>query len=374
MWKGILPPMNDCLARILTPVSRQDFLRHYGGREYLHINRNDPAFYAEFLTAAGVDRFLACDQLPAAFLNVVRDGKKCPIEAWSRVQTSARGQETVAVTERLLDLYGAGATLILNRVHLSIPGLRDLCADLTSEFGFLTQANVYLSPPGSAGFDRHADEHEVIVMQIAGSKHWQIFPGGESVRDLEMRSGDLLFLPRGLSHAASTSVEGSILVNQIVSMAKETADLGRPAPPAFADQETRRNFDTAFRARLTDLLARVTTAELLDRYYRAAVKQQPQAWPGRFSDLCDLAALTADSRVSRRRGILTHTRQDGRFLNVEFGERTVVVPAFLRGALDRILGRESFAVRDLEGLLTDAGKIRLVREFVRTGLLQIEKL
>jgi ribosomal protein L16 Arg81 hydroxylase len=79
-------------------------------------------------------------------------------------------------------------------------------------------ANVCITPQNSSGFTPHYDTHEVLVLQIGGSKVWRIYdpplklphrsqpfnaashrlpPRPRPRFELEMRPGDLLYLPRG---------------------------------------------------------------------------------------------------------------------------------------------------------------------------------
>ena len=67
-------------------------------------------------------------------------------------------------------------------------------------------------------------------------------------------------------------------------------------------------------------------------------------------------------------------REGGKFLSVVFADKTVVVPAFLKSALNKITGNNEFAIGEIEGFLSDEGKVRLVTEFVEAGLLRITKI
>ena len=55
------------------------------------------------------------------------------------------------------------------------------------------QINAYLTPPGAAALARHADAHDVIVVQLLGTKHWRI--ADESI---ELAGGDVVYIPEGL--------------------------------------------------------------------------------------------------------------------------------------------------------------------------------
>ena len=64
-------------------------------------------------------------------------------------------------------------------------------------------------------------------------------------------------------------------------------------------------------------------------------------------------------------------KRDGNFLNIEFAGRQVTVPIFIQDELDLVLLESSFAVHEIGGMVTTAGKVRFITEFVTAGLLQI---
>ena len=90
------------------------------------------------------------------------------------------------------------------------------------------QANAYYTPAGSQGLPVHHDTHEVISLQVAGSKRWLVYEPvlelplknqryrsalgepGEPMLDVTLRAGDTLYLPRGWLHQALTSDEDSL--------------------------------------------------------------------------------------------------------------------------------------------------------------------
>ena len=89
------------------------------------------------------------------------------------------------------------------------------------------QANAYVTPPQSQGFDDHYDVHDVFVLQVEGEKRWRIHApvheaplrdqpwtdrrarrrrrgrAPEPLIDVVLRPGDCLYLPRGFLHAAT---------------------------------------------------------------------------------------------------------------------------------------------------------------------------
>jgi ribosomal protein L16 Arg81 hydroxylase len=376
--------MTETLSRILSPLDAGCFLKHYGTRQPLHVARTAPDYYADVLSEADLDAILQSPQLPAAFVNVVKEGTRYAIEDWSRIYTSARGEQRVAIPERLFGLYGEGATLILNQADRTVPSLNAACRALSLEMGFPAQANVYITPRNAMGFSRHEDDHEVMILQIAGSKRWLLFPQGVPGAEIDLRSGDLLYLPRGLAHSAQAQEADSIhvtvglrpwyafqLIEELAAMASQNGGFQQPVPPRFADDGAKQGFESAFLRQLQDLIAATKPSELIERRFHSLVENQPRGWSGRLSDLRYLRDITPETVVRRRPGILTIVKDDGKTLNVEFAGTRIAIPSFLKGALEKIMSQPAFAVRELEGFISNTGKEKLITEFVRAGFLRI---
>ena len=376
--------MTEYLSRILSPFGISSFLSHFQRRRHFHIGRNCPGYYDDFLKVGDVDGFLQSERLPAVFFNVVKEGTRYSLEEWSRMETSVRGACLVAVPERLFALYSEGATLVLNQADRSFPSLSTLCRTLSAELGFPVHANVYVTPDRSSGFARHADNHEVLVIQIAGSKRWQLYIDDNTVEEIDLACGDLLYLPRGLAHSAKaqdgdsihvtlglTPVYGFQLVQELAATALRTSGFQQPMPPRCAENDARQEFEAEFLEQLRNLLAQTQPSALIDAASQSLLESQSQGWPGRLSDLRLHNDITAKTIVRRRPGIIVSVRNEGKFLCVAFSDKRVIVAAFLGDALSLILGEREFATSELKGFIAEAGKVKLVAEFVRAGLLQI---
>jgi hypothetical protein len=377
-------PMTEYLSRLLSPLDTNSFLKYYEAREHFYVGRSSPNYYADLLSVAEIDAVLQSQQLPAASLNVVKDGRRCPIEEWSSFVSAARGTHQIAVPEQLLNLYAEGATLILNQAHATLPALSDTCRALTRELGFPTQANIYITPRNSVGFSKHSDEHDVFVMQIAGRKSWIVYPAGLPSAEIDLRSGDLLYIPRGMEHAARSEGEDSIhitlglkpvyafdLIRDLAALASEKKSFQKPMPPRFAGDEAMRTFEADVLADVRALLAELKPAELIDRQKGIFRESRSQGWPGRFSDLRILHLITPDTVVCLRPGISTDVRENGKFVDVEFNDRQVTIPIFMRDEFLRFMAGGTFPIRDVGGMTTDEGKVKFVTEFVKAGLLRI---
>jgi hypothetical protein len=379
--------MSECLSRILFPLDTTSFLKHYQNREYLHVARNSPSWYDDLLSAGDLDLVLQSEHLPAAFVNVVKDGTRYPLEEWSRIAASARGESRVAVPEKLFDLYSKGATLILNEADRAVPSLSALCRKLTVELGFPAGANVYITPRQAAGFSKHVDDHEVLVLQIAGSKQWLLFVKDAPTVEIGLHPGDLLYLPRGLAHGARAQDGDSIhvtvglapiyayeLIRELAALAAEDVAFQQPLPPQFAGETALRTFEAAFLPQVESLILRTKLSDLLDRRFHSLVENQVRGWPGRLSDMRGVQDMTIETIVCRRPGILTEIKAEGKFISVGLTGKRVIVPGFLQGAIAQIMGANAFAIGEIEGFIGSPGKVKLAAEFVKAGLLRIVRL
>ena len=124
-----------------------------------------------------------------------------------------------------------GGPLIMYGVERVNPTVRRLADTLAAGLGGQAVVNGYLSPYKQGALDLHADNHEVVVLQLHGVKRWTIgtkIAKGlvhsslfeidnaavsehprrtDKFRSLELHPVDLLYLPRGLVHQA-TATEG----------------------------------------------------------------------------------------------------------------------------------------------------------------------
>jgi ribosomal protein L16 Arg81 hydroxylase len=155
-----------------------------------------------------------------------------------------------------------GATIRIRQAEKFDLRLGELTKVIERHFVGRCNGNVYLTPPGKAGFPPHFDMTDVFVVQCAGKKHWRIYdqytnkselPLAEAgweperfnptspPRDFELCRGDVLYLPRGVMHEAFCSDRESMHLT--ISLASLSfADLLKKAiaSAAATDIELRR--------------------------------------------------------------------------------------------------------------------------------------
>lgn len=251
-----LPPGCDPNARVLSwllgeqyPVSQ--FLRQYWEKKPLVVHRGSPGFYGDLFSRDKAVRIL---NAPGAAADAHRDrssaavpdtdGEGAPSTA-PRENTSrgfrhgrhlrvcryaaehGRRHEafsdgdlvTADVVQRSFD---EGATVQFFQPQRFVDALWRINAGLEALFSNLVGASAYLTPPGSQGLAPHHDDVEVFILQTEGSKRWKLYDPvdhdlpsdysqdlprasiGEPIMEVELQQGDMLYMPRGVVHEAST--------------------------------------------------------------------------------------------------------------------------------------------------------------------------
>jgi hypothetical protein len=120
-------------------------------------------------------------------------------------------------------------TLIMREAYKILPIAIELRSAWQSRFSCHINTNVYLSLPTSDAFTNHKDPHHVFVVQLAGSKRWQLSSNqsgqnddsgtrhGNSGSEIICQEGDVLFIPKGTPHCAKAeelSVHVSISIEE----------------------------------------------------------------------------------------------------------------------------------------------------------------
>ncbi|NEC14303.1 cupin [Streptomyces sp. SID8014] len=215
----------------LTGLTREEFARDVWARTALLTRRAGD--FADLFSAGAVDELIARRGLRTPFLRVARNGATLPDSAFTGPAgvgaTIADQLDDTALWREFAD----GATLVLQALHRTWEPVAAFCAGLSTELGHPVQANAYVTPPQSRGFDDHYDVHDVFVLQIEGTKRWSVHrpvhpdplrdqpwtdrraavaeaAEGEPYLDTVLEPGDVLYLPRGWLHAARAQGEVSV--------------------------------------------------------------------------------------------------------------------------------------------------------------------
>ena len=147
-----------------------------------------------------------------------------------------KGSDNYRLVDGSLDLVGIrndfadGYTIVLDGVEQYVRAVGTLARSIEVELNFPIQVNTYITPPGQTGLAPHYDDHDVLILQVQGSKIWHLYVGADrppreiqrekekavdvdglpTPTDVRLEAGDVLYVPRGRVHSAETTSEQSI--------------------------------------------------------------------------------------------------------------------------------------------------------------------
>lgn len=210
------------LAWLLQPLSVQTFLDDIWGATHYHVKRGSPGYFDHLLDgSAAIEDLLELFHPDPSLVRLVKGEDK-------------RGSDTYRLADGSLDVarirgdFADGYTIVLDSIERYVRAIALLSHSIEVELNYATQVNAYVTPPESQGFVAHYDEHDVLVVQLQGSKVWHLYSGVDVAphemrrrepvamaelplpTDVRLAVGDVLYLPRGRVHAAEATSEPSV--------------------------------------------------------------------------------------------------------------------------------------------------------------------
>ena len=353
----------------------------------VHLHRTDPADLVGLLSLDDVDHLLTGTALRTPALRVVKDGSVLPSTRFVRPASLAGAPLTGLVDARkVLDQFQAGATVVLQGLHRYWQPLTDLVRDLELALGHPCQANAYLTPPGSQGFARHSDSHDVFVFQTHGRKLWEVVDGDEE-QEVLLEPGLSMYLPTGTPHSARSQTETSLHVTVGINRVTVRDALRTLTDRLLADERYDDPLPAGYPQQpealaelladgLTDLVGSLRDTEpeavARDRVDRFLTDRVPYLRGG-LTDLAALDGLDDSTRLERRPTAACELRPEPDTLRVLLGDRELRMPARLTPAMEFVRDQGSFAVADLAVWLDPASRVVVTRRLVREGLLRITR-
>jgi hypothetical protein len=290
--------------------------------------------------------------------------------------------------DRVAAAFEAGATIVLQGLHLNWTPLARFCRALEADLGHPAQANSYYTPRRSQGFAVHHDTHDVFVLQVAGEKQWRVYDPlfelplkhqryskslgehGPPVLELTLRAGDTLYLPRGWLHDALTSETDSLHVTIGVNL-HTWADALRAALVECEDDVEFRRSVPEDGVQQTDLLERLAerldAEDVLRRARTRLVDSRRPILDGQLEEVRALGSLSAETPLERRETLIAQL--EGTTLSFE--GKHVTFPDHAREELEAVFAvEEPFTAADLPGGLDEDSRLVLVRRLIREGFLR----
>jgi ribosomal protein L16 Arg81 hydroxylase len=215
------------LRELLAPVQLDVFFADFFDRKPLHIRGPADRVRGLLSRKAVVSAIAGEDDPRGRFL--LRPGDRA--RASTRPSTSSDAQDggSRSSEEAVEEYLAQGNPLLWNGARGATEAMDRLTADLAHAFRAHVWPNVYLTGEAGTAHDTHFDPHDVLVIQVEGTKEWRIsavrinnpleLPAltptiqraldlrraeaqSETLMTFTVEPGDIVYIPRGQFHNA----------------------------------------------------------------------------------------------------------------------------------------------------------------------------
>jgi hypothetical protein len=394
------------LAWLLAPISLERFFSSHWEKSLLRVERSDERYYQQLIGNQNLEDLISAADARYPAIMLAKDGVYYPPQAYC--DDVKMGQVTFSGVPNLRKLsaeYSRGATIALTSLDRSWKPLGELCLRLEEQLDHGAKTNTYVTPGQTAGFPPHYDTHDIFVLQIAGTKLWRIFEPtiqlpdvsqacdpksftpGRQLAEIELHAGDLLYLPRGYGHAATTRKSHSAhvtvgihvytwagVVRDIDPSLTRVEEFRRALPPGFASRlelhsGIKQELKRALPGRLSD-----SDADRLFESILRSVSQSRRRKPWRFR-----TEITVISISSRLKTPPSHEYRFSRLIDgsnnkvglaLDFDGNKFNFPVQLEAAFDAMCARGSFRLSELPGSHTSEAIVDLAAYLQSIGFLR----
>jgi hypothetical protein len=285
-----------------TSTSADTFREQIFGRRHLHSTAAElPRDFSDLFSTEALDEVLAAG-LRTSSVRLLRDNVEAPVARGTVAEEGdAPGVPPFVSTDTVRAALASGHTLTIRSLQRVHPPLRRFAHELSAELGHPVRINAFVTPPHSQGVDLHYDIEDVLVLQITGSKGWELrdqpftapLPrhawflstdrrrdelraASEPLAELVLREGDSLYFRRGTFHSPRTRDELSIHLTIAVPPVTRHDLLAELVRRAVDDDAWLRETVSLDVLEDDEDLARSVLAEAAERLAAAAKKAEPE--------------------------------------------------------------------------------------------------
>src|SRR6266436_3136538 len=388
------------LAWLIAPVTVSEFFDTYFEQQTLLLSRNRPNYFWHLLSLDDVDHAITTLLPSSGQIELVKADSQDPINSDEYLAPSG-----FADPARVASLFAAGATVILPALNRRSLKLAELCAGLEAEFTQPFQTNVYLTPSSSQGFRVHYDSHDVFVIQAAGSKIWDFYRApiefplhtqsfvpaeydpGPVTRSFEIKSGDILYVPRGLMHEARSTNETSLhitvgvlsytwadlMVDAVTAVCLSEPAFRKSLPPGFVREGFDRGWARTYFRKLLDILREKSEIDtLLDIFSDHFIGTRALPLSGQLEAMDPTNPLALHDAFAPRRHLIFRLIKaaDSEQMTLRAHGVELTLPGAIENAVRFALTCPSYRANDLPVALSSADKLTLLARLLREGLIE----
>lgn len=386
---------------LIQPISIEDFEANYWEKQFIHINRNNPNFFSSLFSIENLDSLLEYNRPRGNSLRVVKSQQPMNPTIYENPDGSLNLNQLYAA-------YADGYTIVVNEIQRFWDPIKMLVENIRNYMSHNAVANLYLTPENEKALSPHYDSHDVFALQISGEKHWILYDDAHfktpllksfqpifqrehltGAKEITMRAGDILYMPRGVPHEAYTTDKSSMhitigvhstqwidfITKSLLNLSQKHIKLRKALPIGYLKSKNENLLSSDTELDFIAILQQVFqkhniegSLNILEEEFRT--KEQPKP-DGHFSSLDKSNHIKLDSHLSKRDGVTSKVTNNISGARILFQGNTIKGPSQITNSLEFISQQEGvFSVIDIP-FLTDENKLKLAKRLVRGGLLKV---
>jgi hypothetical protein len=335
--------------------------------------------FPNLLPSLLIPHLISVERLLRGVTKVCQKGREVPLD----MLLVRAGEHWRIRTDALPAMCERGLSFVINGIDEDVPAIGALNAAIERDWRTKCWTNAYWSHGCASAFNPHSDNHDVLVLQLSGTKQWRCwgaldaFPTKSRAYSPDqlpkpmwscvMQPGDILFVPRGDVHAAELRGSSSLHLTVAVrspQVSELPSLLNTDAKDDFSRRDMPVQSDADFTAHLTwlrSLVDALDPTELLSQIDGARPPYQPN----------NLGILVCDGTLlasALRRNIPAERLQDGRYRITPAGWPLILAESeWMIMNLMHTVG--SMTLRELTAALPEGGAPDAVNSLIQKNLL-----
>ena len=376
-------------------LSKDEFFKKYYEKTFLHLERKNPDVYNSIINQHDIDSLIQIYLAKSPSLK----GKIGTVDSIPFDSIFNKFFQFISTSGNSNPFENSGS-LVVDRIQNYSPHFSNFLSELKQELGAFLSANLYVTSPLLQTLEAHYDLHDVIVLQLYGSKQWNIAPSDqlptkhenhdlnqlliEKGQSIELKQGDLLYLPRGFAHKAVAGSKGSChiaigvyvikyfhLLESMLEESKKKIFFRSSISHQKAHAKYDKDIDL-FESEFKQLLKEMDWEQLMENQQNK-FKAQFQLENGSiFSDFIEQNQLNAQSLLKKVGDFKLLDGDLKGYIKLSFLNKEIKFPILLKNLLLEILEKSTFKITDINSDLNDSQKLALVKSLIKFGVIEIK--
>lgn len=379
---------------IISPLSEKEFFESYYEKGVFlnHV----PEKLNEVITNEHLFKFLHKLDNRYPSVRLVNNGNELDKRLYtSQISIGHHNVKDVINPEKLFELFNNGNTIVIQAAQYCFNSLSAFCKQISEKFNFPIQANIYVTPPNAIGFKPHWDTHDVLVLQIAGEKNWKLFDfeidlpyrnepfkndckiSSTVNKEVELKKGDVLYIPRGYVHSASAQKSISCHVtigilsyrwrDLFATVLKEgnTVSSLRKSIPFWNG-----NLDAEIEKIKQELIQNIKDFDFsneISNLYKKRISNQAQIQNNLHNNNFE---LTDNAQFKLNTNYAYHLIVKEESVSLIYSGKTIKFPSALKNILEQIINSSAaFSKSDLPSYLDAKGQQTLLKVLVKNHII-----